>query len=152
MGDATDGFQVQHALAVRAGGLVILVLAAGGAAMSYLSSQARAQEATARNRVAAASQAVSAWYQDPFGGHGSYRGMTTEALIEEAPAISSRVHVTVLAGGRAFCLDDEEGSSSAYFVGGNVGRIANLNGARPFTVTLVRSSTTTAAAVCANAS
>lgn len=152
MGDGADEFEVQHALTARILGLVILVLAAGGAAMSYLSGQARAQEATARNRVEAASQAVGSWYQDPFGGHGSYRGLTTEALIQEAPAISSKVHVTVLAGGRAFCLDDEEGSHSAYFVGGNVGRVANLNGATPFAVTLVRSSTTTAAAVCANAS
>lgn len=141
-----------HALTVRIVGLVVLVLASGGAAMSYLSGQAHAQEATARSNVAAAAQAVTAWYQDPFGGHGSYKGLSTEALIQEAPAISPKVHVTVLAGGRAFCLDDEEGPRSAYFVGGSVGSISNLNGATPFAVTLVRSSTTTAAAVCANAS
>lgn len=143
---------VHHALAVRILGLALLVLAAVGAAVAALSGDARAQEATARDRVAAAAQAVSAWYQDPFGGHGSYRGLTTAALVEEAPAVSPAVHVTVLAQGRAFCLDDEEGSRSAYFVGGDVGRIANLNGATPFAVTLVRSATTTAAAVCANAS
>jgi hypothetical protein len=120
--------------------------------MSHLAGTSRAQEATARNHVTAAREAVGAWYQDPFGGHGSYRGLTTERLIQEAPAVSPKVHVTVLAGGRAFCLDDEQGSHSAYYVGGSVGRIANLNGATPFTVTLVRSSTTSAAAICANAS
>lgn len=143
---------MHHALAVRGLGLVILLLAAGGAIMSSLSGQARSQEAAARSHVAAAARAVRAWHQDPSGGHGSYRGLTTEALVREAPAVSPEVHVTVLAGGRAFCLDDEEGSHSAYFMGGDVGRIANLNGATPFAVTLVRSAMTTAAAVCANAS
>jgi hypothetical protein len=152
VGDAADETEVQHALSIRILGLVILVLAAGGAAMSYLSGQARAEQSTAATHLVAAARAVSAWYQDPFGGHGSYRGLSTEALIHEAPAVSSKVHVTVLAGGRAFCLDDEEGPHSAYYVGGNVGRIANLNGATPFAVTPVRSSTTTAAAICANAS
>jgi hypothetical protein len=142
----------QHALVTRVAAGSLLLVTAGGAAVSYASHHARAQEATAREHVAAAVQAVSAWYQDPFGGHGSYRGLTTEALIEEAPAISARVHATALAGGRAFCLDDEEGSHSAYYVGGDVARIANLNDATPFTVRLVRSSTMTAAAVCANAS
>jgi hypothetical protein len=152
VGDGADEIEVQHALTVRILGLVILVLAAGGAALSYLSSQAHADEAGTRNNVAAAAQAVSAWYQDPFGGHGSYRGLTTSRLIQEAPAVSPKIHVTVLAGGRAFCLDDEQGSDSAYYVGGAVGRVTNLNGATPFTVTPVRSSTTSAAAICANAS
>lgn len=143
---------MQHALTVRALGLALLVLALGGAAMTYLSNRARGQQQTVHSQVAAAAHAVGAWYQGPFGGHGSYRGLTTGALIHEAPAVSPDVHVTVLAGGRAYCLDAEQGSSSAYYVGGDVDRIANLNGATPFTVTLVRSQTTTAAAVCANAS
>ena len=143
---------MHHALAVRVLGVAIIALSAGGATMSYFSGRSRTQEASARNRVAAAAQAVEAWYQDPFGGHGSYRGLTTHALVEEAPAVSPTVHATVLAGGLAFCLDDEEGSRSAYFVGGDAGKVANLNGATPYKVTLVRSATTTAAAVCANAS
>jgi hypothetical protein len=139
---------VHHALGVRILGFVILALAAGGMAASFLAGRAHAHESAARSHVTAAVEAVQAWHRE----HGSYRGLTAEALGREAPAVSSKVHVTVLAGNRAFCLDDEEGSRSAYFVGGNVGRIANLNGAKSFAVTVVRSATTTAAAVCANAS
>ena len=67
--------------------------------------------------------------------------------------VSPHVHVTVLAGGAAFCLDDEETTGhSAYYVGGRVARVANLRGATPLQATLVHSTVPDAAAVCANAS
>ena len=83
----------------------------------------------AASHVSAAAKAVDAWYQDPFGGHGSYRTLDTAELLKEAPAVSPDVHVTLLAHGRAYCLDDEEGSHSAYYVGGDIRAIRNLNGA-----------------------
>jgi hypothetical protein len=143
---------VQHALTIRVVGLVVVLLATGAAALSFLSTQAKAQQAAARAHVAAAAQAVDAWYQDPFGGHGSYRALSAPALVREAPAVSTKVHVTLLAHGRAYCLDDEEGTYSAYYVGGATSAVHNLGDAHPQTVVLVHSTTTTAAAVCANAS
>jgi hypothetical protein len=139
-------------LTLRALALVLVVLVTGATAMTFAGNRSKAQAAAAQAHVGAAAAAVRAWYQDPFGGHGSYRKLDAAALVREAPAISTKVHVTLLAGGRAYCLDDEEGGQSAYYVGGAVGRITNLNGATPFAVTLVHSATTTAAAVCANAS
>ena len=63
------------------------------------------------------------------------------------------MHVTVLAHGAAYCLDDEEGSGhSAYYLGGRTADVANLGGATTRQVVLVHSTLTTAAAVCANAS
>jgi hypothetical protein len=51
---------------------------------------------------------LTAWYQDPFGGDGSYRRLSTAALVHQAPAVSSNVGVTVLHGGRAYCISDVE--------------------------------------------
>lgn len=143
---------MHHALTIRVVALVVVILATGAAATSYLGSRNKVQEGTARAHVAAAAKAVDAWYQDPFGGHGSYRTLDTAQLLKEAPAVSPDVHVTLLAHGRAYCLDDEEGSNSAYYVGGDFHATRNLNGAQPLTVVLVHSATTNAAAVCANAS
>jgi hypothetical protein len=143
---------VQQAVTLRVVGLVLVILVTGAAALSFLSSQAKAQQAAARSHVEAASQAVGAWYQDPFGGAGSYRKLDAAALVKEAPAVSSKVHVTLLAHGRAYCLDDEEGAYSAYYLGGDTSSVHNLNGAQARSVVLVHSSTDTAAAVCANAS
>ena len=133
--------------------LAVLVLAAGVGATAYLGSPGKAEDATALAHVRAAAQAAEAWFQDPYGGHGSYRGLDPAALAQEAPNVSPAVHVTVLAGGRAYCLDDEEGAGhSAYYLGGDVAGVDNANGATPLAATLVRSVVDDAAAVCANAS
>jgi hypothetical protein len=142
-----------HPIAVRMLALLALLTALGVAATAYAGSAGRAQE-RARDRaavsnVAVAAAAAEAWFQDPLGGGGSYRKLDAAGLARQAPAVSSRVHVTVLAKGTAFCLDDEESSGhSAYFVGGAVGRLHHLAGAVPATPTLVHSTSTDAAAVC----
>src|SRR5579872_3899937 len=143
---------MQHALAIRIVFLTVLVLAAGVGATSYLGSHGKAQDNAALAHVRGAVHAAESWYQDPYGGHGSYRMMNPAALMHEAPNVSSKVHVTILAGGKAFCLDDEEaGGHSAYYLGGDVASVHNVNGT-PLSVTLVHSTVDDAAAVCANAS
>jgi len=126
--------------------LVALLAALGVAATGYVRSPPRPGDKAALSAVRAAAAAAEAWYQDPLGGGGSYRGLDEPRLAHEAPSVSPRVRVTVLAGGRAYCLDDEEGvGHSAYYVGGEP-RQADLGRIVPFTPTL----STDAAAVCAS--
>jgi hypothetical protein len=142
-----------HPIAVRMLALLVLLAALGVAATAYAGSAGRAQD-RARDRAAVSNVAVGAaaaeaWFQDPLGGGGSYRKLDAAGLIRQAPAVSSNVHVTVLAKGSAFCLDDEEAAGhSAYFVGGALGRLHHLGGAVPERATLVHSTTADAAAVC----
>lgn len=142
-----------HPIAVRLLALLAFLAALGVAATAYASSAGRAQE-RARDRaavtnVSAAAAAAEAWLQDPLGGSGSYRKLDPAGLVRQAPSVSPNVHVTVLAKGAAFCLDDEEAPGhSAYYVGGQVGKLHHLGGAAPLKATLVLSQTVDAAAVC----
>jgi hypothetical protein len=62
------------------------------------------------------------------------------------------VHVTVLAGGAAYCLDDEEGSGhAAYYIGGDGRAAAEAMHAVAFRAVVVHSQTTPANAVCSRA-
>jgi hypothetical protein len=143
---------MQHALTIRIVALAVLILAVGVGATSYLSSSNRTQDAAARANVSAAVHATAAWYQDPYGGRGSYKSLDTAELVHEAPAVSSRVRVTVLSGGRAFCLADVESRGhSAYYLGGETSLLRHFAGAAPYRVTLVRSPAD-AATVCAGIS
>jgi hypothetical protein len=139
-----------HPFTVRA--LVLLVLFAAvsvGATAAYVGSAGRTQSRAATTHVREAATAAEAWFQDPLGGSGSYRGLGPAALAHEAPSVSPAVHVTVLAGGAAFCLDDEEAPGrSAYYLGGSVGRLHRLGGAAVLAPTAVVSKTTDAADVC----
>ncbi len=146
-----------HPVAVRLVALLALLAALGVAATAYAGSasrtQARAHDRAAVSHVLGAAMAAEAWFQDPLGGDGSYRKLDAAGLIREAPSVSTRVNVTVLAGGAAYCLDDEEAAGhSAYFIGGSVGRLHHLAGAATETATLVRSSSADAAAVCRSVS
>jgi hypothetical protein len=144
---------MQHALAVRIAVLAILVVSAGLGATSYLGSRDKARDAAAQAHVRAAVNAALAWFQDPYGGRGSYRRLSSRTLAHEAPAVSRNVGVTVLAGGRAYCLHDVEGSGhSAYYLGGDTHLLTDLAGATPYQVTLVRSTALDAATVCARMS
>lgn len=148
-----DESVVHQTLAVRMLTLLLLVTATGIVATVYLGERGQAADKAALTNVRAAADAAEAWYQDPFGGRGSYKGLTPTRLAHEAPVVSPHVHVTVLAGGAAYCLHDVESSGhSAYYVGGHVGRVANLGGATPLEATLVHSKIPDASAVCANAS
>jgi hypothetical protein len=72
--------------------------------------------------------------------------------VQEAPVVSSKISVTVLAGGRAYCLADVEGPGhSAYYLGGATHALTDLAGAVPDQVTLVHSTSSNAASICAAA-
>ena len=139
-----------HPVAVRLLGALVLVAGLAVAATAYLASVGRAQDRAASSHVRAAAAAAEAWFQDPFGGAGSYRKLDTAGLIREAPSVSPKVNVLVLAAGAAYCLYDEQSSGhSAYYVGGAVGRIARLAGVETLTATVDHSQTGGgAAAVC----
>ena|SRR5436305_805889 len=141
---------MQHALTIRIVGLSILLLSVGLGATSYLNARARAQDKKALAHVRAAVLATEAWYQDPYGGHGSFEHLSGAGLEAEAPAVSAKVEVTLLAGGRAYCLHDVEAHGhSAYYLGGATRLLTHLAGAAPYRVTLMHSTTADAAAVCA---
>jgi len=138
-----------HPIAVRLLAVLVIVAALGVAATAYLASTGRASDRTAASNVRAAAAAADAWFQDPFAGDGSYRKLDSAGLIREAPSVSSNVHVTLLANGAAYCLDDEEAPGhSAYYVGGEVGRLTHLAGAVTLAPTIVHSKTADAASVC----
>lgn len=142
-----------HPLVIRLVALLALLAALGVAATAYASSasrsQARTHDRAAVTNVSAAAVAAEAWLQDPLGGGGSYRQLDRAGLARQAPSVSPNVHVTVLAKGAAFCLDDEESAGhSAYYVGGQVAKLRHLGGSATLEATLVRSNTADAAAVC----
>jgi len=140
---------MQHGHSIRIVALAILVLSIGLGATSYLNAQGRTQDKTALDHVRSAVLATEAWYQDPYGGHGSFRQLSSSGLMQEAPAVSTKVGVTVLAGGRAYCLhDDEARGHSAYYVGGATRLLTHLAGATPYQVMLVHSTDANAASVC----
>jgi hypothetical protein len=141
---------MQHGLSIRIAALAILLLSLGLGATSYLNAQGRSQDKTALDHVRAAVLATEAWYQDPYGGRGSFRQLSATGLVHEAPAVSTKVGVTLLAGGRAYCLHDVEARGhSAYYLGGATSLLSHLAGATPYQVTLVHSTDADAAAVCA---
>ena len=140
---------MQHALTIRVVALTAIILSVGVGATSYLGSHGKAEDRAALMHVRAAVTATAAWYQDPYGGHGSYRTLSSTGLMHQAPAVSSKVAVTVLHGGRAFCISDVEAPGhSAYYVGGDAGVLTHLAGTVPFRVTLVHSTGADAAALC----
>ncbi len=138
-----------HARTIRVVALAVIILSVGMGAILHLGSHEDVADRTALMRVRAAVSATEAWYQDPFGGDGSYRGLSSAALVQQAPAVSSRVAVTVLHGGRAYCISDVEAPGhSAFYLGGDVGLLTDRAGTTPYRVTLVHSTGTDAAALC----
>ena len=136
-------------IAVRMLALLVIASAVGVAATAYVRPNGAKHDKAAVSNVQAAAAAAEAWFQDPLGGGGSYRRLSETRLVHQAPAVSANVHVTVLAGGAAFCLDDEEAPGhSAFYVGGNVGHVSGLGALQPSAATLVHSRTNDAAAVC----
>lgn len=150
-GDESIAESMHHALTIRVIALSVVILGVGVGATSFIgAARAKAQDDAATSHLRSAVQAASAWYQDPYGGHGSYRGLSGAALVHEAPVISSKVQAIVLAGGRAYCLADVEAPGhSAYVVGGDVASLEKLGGIVPGRVTLVHARATDADAVCA---
>lgn len=144
---------MEHLLSVRVVLVALLLLTLGVGATTYLGTQAKQEDALAQARVKTAALAAEAWFQDPFGGHGSYERLSGKALVHEAPVVSSNVQAFSLAGGRAYCLADVEASGhSAYYLGGDTAVLAKLHGLVPLQVTLVHSTGRDAASICASIS
>jgi hypothetical protein len=140
---------MQHALTIRVVALTAIILSVGVGATSYLGSHGKAEDRAAVMHVRAAVNATAAWYQDPYGGHGSYRTLSSTGLMHQAPAVSSKIAVTVLHGGKAYCISDVEGPGhSAYYLGGDTGVLTHQAGTVPYQVTLVHSTGADAAALC----
>ena len=149
MGDASIRESMHHALTIRVVALTLIILSVGMGATAYLGPRGNVEDQDALMHVRAAVSATAAWYQDPFGGDGSYRGLSIAALVHQAPAVSSNVGVTVLHGGRAYCISDVEAPGhSAYYLGGDVGLLRDRAGTVPYRVTLVHSTDTNASALC----
>ena len=94
--------------------IVILGILVAIAVPSYLSFRGNAQQAAAQSNVRSAIPAAEGYYQ----GGSTYTGMDLAALQQQAPGVSVS-NVVVSADGNAYCVDAQNGSKEAYYIGGD---------------------------------
>ena len=105
--------------------IVILGILVAIAVPSYLSFRGNAQDAAAKSNVRSAIPAAESYYQT---NNSTYTGLTLAGLSAQAPGISPKVGVKVLASGAAYCLwDDEAAGHGSYYVGGDTTSITDTN-------------------------
>ena len=101
--------------------IIILGILVAIAVPSYLSFRTKAQQAAAQANVRSAIPAAESWYQDAAGGNGTYSGLNGAALRTEAPGVSNNAKAVALNTNAGYCVEDTEGSSTYYYLGGTPG-------------------------------
>jgi type IV pilus assembly protein PilA len=105
-----QGFTLIELLVV----IVILGILVAIAVPSYLSFRGNAQDAAAKSNVRSAIPAAEGYFQTT----GSYTSMDATALQSQAPGVSV-TDVVVSGDDAAYCIDDTQGTHSAYYIGGD---------------------------------
>jgi type IV pilus assembly protein PilA len=114
-----EGFTLIELLVV----IIILGILIAIAVPAYLSLTGGAHQAAAQSNVRSAIPAAESFYES----NGTYTGLSCagasacgsgSALAAQAPGVSV-TDVTVSADGAAYCIDATNGSTSAYYIGGN---------------------------------
>ncbi len=113
-----QGFTLIELLVV----IIILGILVAIAVPSYLSFRGKAEQSAAEANVRSAIPAAESYYQ----AGGTYTGMDAAALAGQAPGVSV-TDVAVSTDGKAYCIDDVNGSNNAYYIGGdqNIGSDGN---------------------------
>ena len=85
---------------------------------TYISFEARAQQATAQANVRSGTSGAEIWYSDKNGGNGSYAGLMRSKLLSEAPGADKTIKAVSLNGGLGYCVEDTKGIYSYDYIGG----------------------------------
>jgi prepilin-type N-terminal cleavage/methylation domain-containing protein len=110
-----DGFSlIELVVVLQIVGILTLI-----AVPTYLSYQARAQQATVQSNVRSAANGAELWDGDKLGGAGTYAGLMRSTLARELPSIDPNTNAVALNGGLGYCVEDSTGQYTYDYIGGN---------------------------------